>query len=152
MRRKSWVLSSVILGGMCFLFAPQQSWSQAHSALPPAIVNHGELPDAPGEQVQSAGQPAPNAPQPPAKAGAEAPSITVFANPEQIATEQVHLAEQQRVLGIIPNFYVVYDSKGAVPLSTKLKFQMAYKVALDPMFILGDAALAGINQAGDTPN
>src|SRR5438309_8310122 len=74
MRRKSWVLSFVVLGGMCVLFAPQRSWSQAYSAQPPAIVNSVELPDAPGEQVQSAGQPAPNAPQPPAKAGAETPS------------------------------------------------------------------------------
>ena len=83
---------------------------------------------------------------------AEASSITVLANPEQIATEQVHLEEQQRVLGFIPNFYVVYDSKDAVPLSTKLKFQMAYKVATDPVSIIGAAALAGMNQAGDTPN
>ena len=83
---------------------------------------------------------------------AEASSITVVANPEQIAVEQVHLAEQQRVFGLIPNFYVVYDSKGAVPLSTKLKFQMAYKVSVDPVSIIGAAALAGINQAADTPN
>lgn len=83
---------------------------------------------------------------------AEASSITVIANPEQIAVEQVHLAEQQRVLGFIPNFYVVYDSKDAVPLSAKLKFQMAYKVSVDPVSIIGAAALAGMNQAGDTPD
>ncbi len=86
------------------------------------------------------------------KLKAEALSITVVANTEQIATEQVHLEEQQRVLGFIPNFYVVYDSKDAVPLTTKLKFQMAYKVAVDPVSIVGAAALAGMNQAGDTPN
>jgi len=82
----------------------------------------------------------------------EESSITVVANPEQIATEQVHLAEQQRVLGFIPNFYVVYDSKDAVPLTTKLKFQMAYKVAVDPVSIFGAATLAAINQAGNTPD
>jgi hypothetical protein len=83
---------------------------------------------------------------------AEVASITVLANPEQIATEQVHLEEQQRVLGFIPNFYVVYNSKDAAPLTAKLKFQMAYKVATDPVSIVGAAALAGMNQAGDTPN
>ena len=83
---------------------------------------------------------------------AEAASITVLANPEQIATEQVHLEEQQRVLGFIPNFYVVYDAKNAVPLSTKLKFQMAYKVAVDPVSVIGAFALAGMRQAGDTPD
>jgi len=82
----------------------------------------------------------------------ESVSVTVTASSEQIATEQVHLAEQQRVLGFIPNFYVVYNSKDAVPLTTKLKFQMAYKVSVDPVSIIGAAALAGINQAGDRPD
>ena len=79
-------------------------------------------------------------------------SVTVVASPEQIATEQVAVAEQQRILGIIPNFYVVYDSKNAVPLTTKLKFQMAYKVSVDPVSILGAGVLAAVNQAGDTPD
>ena len=81
-----------------------------------------------------------------------AESVTVYASQEQIATEQVHLEEQQRVFGIIPNFYVVYDSKNAVPLSTKLKFQMAMKVSTDPVTIAGVALFAGIQQAGGTPN
>jgi len=79
-------------------------------------------------------------------------SVTVYASQEQIATEQVHLAEKQRVLGVIPNFYVVYDSKNAVPLSTKLKFQLAMKVSTDPVTIAGVAAFAGIQQAGGTPD
>jgi hypothetical protein len=79
-------------------------------------------------------------------------SVTVVASPDQIATEQVAIAEQQRVLGFIPNFYVVYDSKNAVPLTTKLKFQMAYKVSIDPVSILGAATLAAMNQAADTPD
>jgi hypothetical protein len=79
-------------------------------------------------------------------------SVTVVASPEQIATEQVAIAEQQRVLGFIPNFYVVYDSKNAVPLTTKLKFQMAYKVSIDPVSILGAATLAAVNQAADSPD
>jgi len=79
-------------------------------------------------------------------------SVTVYSSTEQIAAQQVRLEEQQRVLGFIPNFYVVYDSKHAVPLTTKLKFQMAYKAATDPVSVVGAAALAGMNQAGDTPN
>jgi len=79
-------------------------------------------------------------------------SVTVYSSTEQIAAQQVRLEEQQRVLGFIPNFYVVYDSKHAVPLTSKLKFQMAYKAATDPVSIIGAAALAGMNQAGDTPN
>lgn len=86
------------------------------------------------------------------KLEASVTSVTVTASTEQIAAQQVRLAEQQRVLGFIPNFYVVYDSKNAVPLTTKLKFQMAYRVSVDPVSILGAATLAGINQAADKPD
>ena len=79
-------------------------------------------------------------------------SVTVTASTEQIATQQVEIAEQQRVLGFIPNFYVVYDSKNAVPLTTKLKFRMALKVSIDPVSIVGAAFIAAINQAADRPS
>lgn len=79
-------------------------------------------------------------------------SVTVYSSTEQIAVHEVELEEQQRIMGFIPNFYVVYDSKNAVPLTTKLKFQMAYRVSIDPVSIVGAAALAGMNQAGNTPN
>jgi hypothetical protein len=82
----------------------------------------------------------------------DASSVTVYASREQIATEQVKLEEQQRILGIVPNFYVVYDAKNAVPLSTRLKFQLAMRVSVDPVTITGIAFLAGMQHAGDTPN
>jgi hypothetical protein len=41
------------------------------------------------------------------------------ASPEEMAAEQVKAEEQQRIFGIIPNFYVVYDHDAA-PLTTKL--------------------------------
>jgi len=81
-------------------------------------------------------------------------TITVAApaaSPEEIAAEQVKIEEQQRIFGIIPNFYVVYD-RNAAPLTPKLKFKLAAKVLIDPVTILGVAAVAGINQAGDVPN
>lgn len=79
-------------------------------------------------------------------------SIRVTATPEQIATEQVTIAEHQRVFGFIPNFYVVYDSENAVPLTTKLKFRMATRTAVDPVSVFGAATLAAMYQAGDIPN
>lgn len=79
-------------------------------------------------------------------------SVTVYASTEQLATEQVRLEEQQRILGFIPNFYVVYDSKNAVPLTKKLKFALALRVSLDPVTIGGVAGMAAINQAADRPN
>jgi hypothetical protein len=80
----------------------------------------------------------------------EETSVTVSASPEQIAAEQVRIEEQQRVLGIIPNFFVVYDRNPA-PLSAQLKFRLAARVATDPITYLGTATLAGIYQAADYP-
>jgi Carboxypeptidase regulatory-like domain len=78
-------------------------------------------------------------------------TVNVTYQPEEVAMEQVKIEETQRVLGIIPNFYVVYDPNPA-PLTTSLKFHLALKTSTDTFTILGTAALAGINQAGDTPN
>jgi len=70
---------------------------------------------------------------------------------EQLATEQVEAEEKQRVLGFIPNFYVVYD-RNAVPLTAKLKFRLALKTSIDPITFLGSAFIAGVDQAADTPD
>lgn len=70
---------------------------------------------------------------------------------EQIATRQVHAQEQQRVLGIFPNFYVTY-SRRPEPLTPKLKFELALRSVVDPVNILSVAAFAGFNQAADTPD
>ena len=78
-------------------------------------------------------------------------TINVTQTVEEIATDQVKVEETQRILGIIPNFYVVYDPNPA-PLTTKLKFKLALRVASDPITALGVAFLSGTQQAGDTPN
>jgi hypothetical protein len=52
---------------------------------------------------------------------------------------------------VIPNFYVVYDHDAA-PLTTKLKFQLALRTFFDPVTLVGIGVLAGLNQAGDTPD
>ncbi|HTH54280.1 MAG TPA: carboxypeptidase-like regulatory domain-containing protein [Edaphobacter sp.] len=69
---------------------------------------------------------------------------------EEVAIEQVKAAEKQRVLGVIPNFYVAYDPN-TVPLTSKLKFKLATRTATDAVSIAGAAFLAGVNQAADTP-
>jgi hypothetical protein len=82
---------------------------------------------------------------------AERTTVQVTYNPVEVATEQMKLEEQQRVFGIIPNFYVSYDPNAA-PLTPKLKFQLALKVAIDPLTIAGVTVVAGAKQAGNTPN
>jgi hypothetical protein len=68
----------------------------------------------------------------------------------QAATEQVKQAEQQRIFGLIPNFYVAYG-QNFVPLTTKLKFRLALRTSIDPVTFLGIAIVAGAQQAGDYP-
>jgi len=74
--------------------------------------------------------------------------VRVALDPIELAQEQVHEQEQQRVFGIIPNFYVSYSSDAA-PLNTKQKFHLAWKSASDPVTIVGVGMLAGIDQAAD---
>ncbi|MGA7312824.1 MAG: carboxypeptidase-like regulatory domain-containing protein [Silvibacterium sp.] len=73
-------------------------------------------------------------------------TVRAVVSNEEIATEQVKAEEKQRVLGFIPNFYVVYD-RGVVSLTPGLKFNLALKASTDPVTFLGAASLAGIDQA-----
>jgi hypothetical protein len=77
-------------------------------------------------------------------------TTVVALSSEQAATEQVKVEETQRVLGVFPNFYVVYDHN-AVPLTSKLKFQLALRASVDPVTFLGVGVLAAADQAADTP-
>ena len=64
----------------------------------------------------------------------------------ETAEEQIRIEEQQRVLGILPNFYVSYIPN-AVPLTAKQKFKLAGKTVVDPFTFLFVAGGAGIQQA-----
>jgi len=83
---------------------------------------------------------------------AAATSVTVTASSVELATEQVQLEEKQRIFGIIPNFYVVYDSENAAPLTPKLKFQMAFRSLVDPVSFAGAVVMGAIDQAADIPS
>lgn len=69
----------------------------------------------------------------------------------QVAMEQVKFEETQRVLGIIPNFYVSYEGEDTVPLTTGMKFHLALRASYDPMTVAGVGVLAAIDQAADSP-
>ena len=73
------------------------------------------------------------------------------ASPEEVAAEQVKIQEQQRVFGVVPNFYVTYEHDPA-PLTPKLKFQLAMKALTDPVTIAGFGMNAAIYQAAGYPS
>jgi Carboxypeptidase regulatory-like domain len=64
----------------------------------------------------------------------------------EVAEEQIKIEEKQRVLGVIPNFYVSYIPD-AVPLNSKQKFNLAWKTVIDPVTIVVVAGVAGVEQA-----
>ncbi len=69
----------------------------------------------------------------------------------EIAIEQVKTEEKQRGFAIIPNFYAVYSSNPA-PLTAKLRFSLALRLARDPFTLAGVALLAGVGQATNNPS
>lgn len=66
-----------------------------------------------------------------------------------IAAEQIKAQEQQRLIGVIPNFYTsyIYD---AAPLTSKQKFSLAARGTFDPVALIGVAFAAGIEQANNS--
>ncbi len=72
-------------------------------------------------------------------------NVTVTVSQEEIAEAQISLEEQQRLLGVLPNFYVSYIWKAA-PLTPRQKFQLAWKSSIDPGTFVGTGIIAGIQQ------
>ena len=72
-------------------------------------------------------------------------SVQVFSDPDEVAEEQVHIAEQQRVMGVFPNFYSSYDWN-APPMGPRQKYQLALRSIADPVTFLSAGAIAGAEQ------
>lgn len=66
----------------------------------------------------------------------------------EIAQEQFKDLQKQRVLGVIPNFYVSYVG-GAEPLTPNQKFHLALKATTDPVSATAVGVIAGVNQASN---
>jgi hypothetical protein len=83
-----------------------------------------------------------------------APNVTrvkVTLPTEEIAETQLKAEEHQRVLGIVPNFYVTYIPNAA-PLNSRQKFHLAWRSLIDPFTFGVTAGVAGIEQANDQFN
>jgi carboxypeptidase family protein len=76
-------------------------------------------------------------------------NMQVTASQADIAEAQIEGEEKQRVLGIIPNFYVSYVSD-PVSLTSKQKYQLAWKTLADPVTFAATGLIAGIQQSNNT--
>jgi hypothetical protein len=74
--------------------------------------------------------------------------VRVELTPVEIAQEEIQEQEKQRLLGVIPNFYVSYVPHAA-PLTSKQKFELAWKSTIDPVSFGITGAVAGVQQATD---
>jgi carboxypeptidase family protein len=72
--------------------------------------------------------------------------VRVVPSRTEVAEDQIKVQEKQRVLGVVPNFYVTYNQH-AVPLSPKQKFELAWKTTVDPVTFGVTGVVAGIQQA-----
>ena len=79
--------------------------------------------------------------------GVEALDSSVDAiSQEDLAEQQITAEEHQRILGILPNFFVSYVPNAA-PLTRKQKFKLAFIVSTDPVTFFTNGVNAGIEQA-----
>ena len=77
-------------------------------------------------------------------------AVTVSYSEKEVAAQQFKAEEQQRVLRFVPNLYVTYEPHPE-PLTTGMKFHLAYKSLTNPVFFGRVAGWAGVEQAADTP-
>ncbi|HEV2615697.1 MAG TPA: carboxypeptidase-like regulatory domain-containing protein [Candidatus Acidoferrales bacterium] len=63
-----------------------------------------------------------------------------------LAKKQIKVEEKQRVLGVVPNFYVSYVADAA-SLAPKQKFELAWKTTVDPITFGLTGAVAGVEQS-----
>jgi Carboxypeptidase regulatory-like domain len=75
--------------------------------------------------------------------------VNVTQTREEIAEDQIHVEEQQRLLGVLPNYYVTYVPNAA-PLNTRQKFELGWKFVLNPFSFGISGAIAGIEQANNS--
>jgi hypothetical protein len=73
-------------------------------------------------------------------------SVNVTLSQRELATEQLKTEEKQRLLGVLPDFFVSY-APNAAPLTAVQKFQLGWKTIIDPVSLLGTSISAGIEQA-----
>ncbi len=73
-------------------------------------------------------------------------TVRVRATRVEIAEAQIHAQEHQRVLGVLPNFFVSYVPEAA-PLTAKQKFELTWKNTVDPISFAEDGLDAAVEQA-----
>jgi hypothetical protein len=75
--------------------------------------------------------------------------VEVTLTQQEMAEEDLHVEEKQRLVGFVPNFYVVYDWH-APPLTSRQKFKLATRALIDPANGIIIGGIAGLEQANNS--
>jgi len=70
----------------------------------------------------------------------------VIYNQTEIAQAEIQVQEQQRIFGLVPNYFVTYNPDAA-PLNVKQKFELTWKNFFDPAAFVITGMVAGASQA-----
>ena len=73
-------------------------------------------------------------------------TVDVTSRRVELAERQIKEQEQQRLFGVLPNFFVTYDPD-AVPLTARQKFELSWKSHLDPVRFGVVGFIAGVQLA-----
>ena len=109
-------------------------------------ISAAGLSDWTAENVHASVNPASNALTAVLQVAPEVTTVTVGVSGNEVAAAQLHQELKQRVLGIIPNYYVTYENSPA-PLTSKQKLRLGLRTLLDPTTFAVAGITAGIQQS-----
>jgi hypothetical protein len=75
--------------------------------------------------------------------------VNVTQTQAELAEAQIKVEEQQRLLGVLPNFFAAYD-RDAAPLNAKQKLELTARTWFDPSSFVIEGIIAGVWQAQNT--
>jgi len=75
--------------------------------------------------------------------------VTVTQTQAELAEAQIKVEEQQRIFGLVPNFFTSYDHDAA-PLNAKQKLELTARTWFDPSAFVINGIAAGVQQAQNT--
>ncbi len=76
-------------------------------------------------------------------------SVDAVFSPYEMAEDEIRVEEKQRVLLIVPNFYVTYNWRAA-PMSSGQKYRLAIRNNIDPFAFVGAGFSAAVEQASNS--
>jgi hypothetical protein len=154
------IAASAQLNSYKLIVQQEQPSSSLTAQLPDAPMPQDAAVDQEARQAPTQQQPATNPAAPPqaspaqssgqGSSSSQAPAAQTGdqKTQQQKAQEQIKEQEQQRVLGVVPNFNISYRSDAA-PMTVGQKLSLSFRSAIDPFTFAAAVMVAGYHEALD---